>query len=160
MNPCPCGHLGDVNRQCRRAPSCGEDYRARLSGPLLDRIDLVISVPALTAAELTLPPPAESSAVIAARIVQARERQEVRFRRLRSAGDILCNAEADGALLDQAACPEPQAVSLLRQAAERLGLSGRGYHRVLRVARTIADLAASDRITRSHVAEAVGYRPS
>jgi magnesium chelatase family protein len=98
--------------------------------------------------------------VIAARIVQARERQEVRFRRLRSAGDILCNAEADGALLDQAACPEPQAVSLLRQAAERLGLSGRGYHRVLRVARTIADLAASDRITRSHVAEAVGYRPS
>jgi magnesium chelatase family protein len=159
MNPCACGHLGDAQRQCRRAPACGVDYAEKLSGPLLDRIDLTVHVPAVSAADLTLPPASESSAVIAARVAAARDRQRRRFQRLGDVGQVRCNAEADGRLLTVSAPTDPAAALLLRQACERLGLSARSYHRVLRVARSLADLEGADMILRQHIAEALSYRP-
>jgi magnesium chelatase family protein len=156
MNPCKCGYLGDPARQCRRVPLCGADYAAKLSGPLLDRIDLTVSVPALTAAELSLPAPAEGSAEVAARVLAARERQRGRYAR----HGLRCNAEADGAILAAAARLERSAEDLLRHASERLGLSARGYHRVLRVARTVADLAGAEAIGAAQVAEALAFRPA
>lgn len=158
MNPCACGHLGDAERQCRRAPACGSDYSAKLSGPLLDRIDLTVAVPAVSASELSLPPPAENSASIATRIAAARDRQAERYRRLGAAALIRCNAEADGRLLEQTAATEGEAASLLQRASEKLKLSARAYHRVVRVARSIADLEGAERIGRSHIAEALSYR--
>jgi magnesium chelatase family protein len=155
MNPCKCGYLGDPVRQCRKVPLCGADYIAKLSGPLLDRIDLTVAVPPVSANDLSLPPPSESSADIAARVLAARDRQRQRFRRLA----IRSNAEADGALLAEIARPDEAAATLLRQAAERLGLSARAYHRVLRVARTAADLAGAERVGAGHIAEALAFRP-
>ncbi|WP_374446623.1 YifB family Mg chelatase-like AAA ATPase [Stella sp.] len=157
MNPCRCGHLDDPAVACARAPACARDYQARLSGPLIDRIDLHVDVPAVTAADLALPPPSEGSAAVAARVAAARERQRARFERLGAAG-VACNAEADGELLDAIADPEPDGKRLLADAADRLRLSARGWHRVLRVARTLADLEAVDRVRRIHVAEALSYR--
>jgi magnesium chelatase family protein len=160
MNPCACGYLGDPARQCSRAPSCGADYRAKLSGPLLDRIDITVNVPAVSAADLTLPPPAETSAQIAGRVAEARERQKRRYGTLPNAGDLRCNADADGVTLTRAAQTDAEASDLLRQACERLGLSARAFHRTLRVARSIADLEGSDPIGRLHIAEALSYRPT
>jgi len=156
MNPCKCGYLGDPARQCRRVPICGAEYTAKLSGPLLDRIDLTVTVPPVSASDLALPPPAERSADIAARVAAARERQRERFHR----HGIRCNAEADGALLTEIAKADEGASDLLRRAAERMNLSARAYHRVLRVARTAADLAGSGPICRDHVAEALAFRPT
>ena len=154
MNPCRCGYLGDASRACSRAPKCAVDYQARLSGPLLDRIDLHVDVPALSAADLTLPPPAESSAQVAARVAAARAIQTARY-----AGHAArTNAEADGKLLEAAATPDEAGRKLLSQAAESLRLSARGYTRVLRVARTLADLGACETIARIHIAEALSYR--
>jgi magnesium chelatase family protein len=164
MNPCRCGYLSEPGRSCGRAPRCALDYQSRLSGPLLDRIDLHIDVPAVSAADLALPPPAESSTEVARRVAAARARQHERYARLpaeRQGGRrIRTNAEADGALLDEIAGPEPAGLALLQRAAERLRLSARGYHRVLRVARTLADLDAAPIVARRHIAEALSYRPA
>ena len=158
MNPCRCGYLSEPGRACGRAPRCALDYQSRLSGPLLDRIDLHIDVPAVSAADLALPPPAEASAEVSRRVAAARTRQRERYAGLPEDRRIRTNAEADGALLDEVATPEPAGVALLTRAAERLRLSARGYHRVLRVARTLADLDAAPGVARRHIAEALSYR--
>jgi magnesium chelatase family protein len=156
MNPCRCGHFAE--QACGRAPRCAEQYQARLSGPLLDRIDLYIDVPAVSPADLSLPPSAESSAAVAQRVKAARAGQVARYSAAADQRGIRTNAEADGALLDEVATPEPAGRALLTRAAERLRLSARGYHRVLRVARTLADLEGSPIVARRHVAEALSYR--
>jgi magnesium chelatase family protein len=154
MNPCRCGHLGDPALACSRAPRCAADYQAKVSGPLLDRIDLHVDVNAVAAADLALPPPAEGSIEVAARVKAARDIQTARYER----HGIRTNAEADGDLLDSVATPDEPGRRLLAQAAEAMRLSARGYHRVLRVARTISDLAGAEGVGRVHVAEALSYR--
>ena len=156
MNPCRCGHFGEA--PCGRAPRCAEDYQGRLSGPLLDRIDVHIDVPAVASGDLALPPPAEGSTTVARRVAAARARQAKRYAALPIQRRIRTNAEADGALLDEIASPEASGRALLLRAAERLRLSARGYHRVLRVARTLADLDGSPGVERHHIAEALSYR--
>jgi magnesium chelatase family protein len=156
MNPCRCGNL--ATSACARAPRCAQDYQSRISGPLLDRIDLHIDVPAVSSADLALPPPGESTAVIAERVAAARARQAGRYAMLPAERRIRTNAEVDGSLLDEIATPEPAGRALLLRAAERSRLSARGYHRVLRVARTLADLEGAQTVGRRHVAEALSYR--
>ena len=154
MNPCRCGHLGDPGLACARAPKCAADYQAKVSGPLMDRIDLHIEVVAVRAADLVLPPPTEGSAAVAARVAMARAVQTVRY-----VGEgVRTNAEADGPLLDRVATPDEPGRVLLAQAADAMRLTARGYTRILRVARTIADLAGAPGIGRVHVAEALSYR--
>ncbi len=150
MNPCRCGHLGDAGRECGRAPRCGEDYLGRISGPLLDRIDLTVQVQPASAADLSRAPPGEPSAAVAARVATARAAQRAR------GGDAgpFTNAEADGGQIALA----QDARALAEQAMERLHLSPRGFTRVLRVARTIADLAGSAAVRRQDVAEALAFR--
>ena len=225
MNPCRCGHLGDPSLGCSRAPRCAGDYQAKISGPLFDRIDLHVDVPAVKASDLSLPPPRETSAGVAMRVAMARERQALRYRKLAKehaaapvsdamarngdkgidvaadenapaptmvsghgstdlalrdpgtdgnadespASDTLSlpfgarsairtNAEADGAILERVAAPDDAGRTLLTEAVDRFRLSARGYHRVLRVARTLADLDGADGVRRVHVAEALSYR--
>ncbi len=158
MNPCRCGYLDDPALACSRAPKCGADYQSRISGPLYDRIDLVVEVSAVSAADLTLPPPAEDSAVVAARVAKARDIQTERFRALGCGPEQRINATADGEILMRIATPDEGGRKLLADATERMKLSARGYHRVLRVARTLADLGGSEAISRVHIAEALGYR--
>ena len=158
MNPCRCGYLGDAALACTKAPKCGAEYQSKISGPLFDRIDLHMEVPPVSPADLSLPPAAEGSAEVAARVAAARRLQAERFERLAAGRTIRCNAEADGQLLEGIAAPDPQGRTLLTEAAERMRLSGRGYHRVLRVARTLADLDHSEGVRRIHVAEALSYR--
>jgi magnesium chelatase family protein len=156
-NPCRCGHLADPARACARAPQCGEDYLGRVSGPLMDRFDLRIEVPAVSFADLDLPEPAEGSAEIARRVAAARAVQTARFEGHASARS---NADAEGALLDEFATPEADGRDILRKASERFGLTARGFHRVRRVARTIADLEGATIVGRAHVAEALSLRMS
>ena len=158
MNPCKCGHLDDASLACSKAPRCAADYQSKISGPLFDRIDLHVDVPAVSPADLALPPPREGSADMAARIAACREIQLERYAGLPADKRIRTNAEADGALLDAVATPEPAGKKLLADAAERLKLSARGYHRVLRVARTLADLDRARTVARLHIAEALSYR--
>ena len=158
MNPCKCGFLDDPSLACSRAPRCALDYQAKISGPLFDRIDLHVDVPAVAALDLALPPPAEGSAEIAARVAAARALQAQRYEAIESQRRPSCNAELDGALLESLASPEPEGQALLAKAAEKMKLTARGYHRVLRVARTLADLAGSEPVRRTHVAEALTYR--
>jgi magnesium chelatase family protein len=154
MNPCRCGYLSDPSQACSRAPKCAVDYQLRGSGPLLDRIDLHVDVPAISAADLSLPPPTESSAHVAARVVAARAIQTARY-----AGHAArTNVEADGKLLEAAATPDEAGRKLLAQAADSLWLSARGYHRMRRVARTLADRAGADQVARIHIAEVLSYR--
>lgn len=180
MNPCRCGHLMDAHAGCGRAPRCGLDYQSKISGPLLDRIDLCIDVPKVAASDLALPPPAEKSADVAARVAAARAVQRERLAALDRKGRLTeieaepsagllsdlargwskprCNADTDGALLAAIAEPDAEGRALLTRAAERLGLSARAWHRTLKVARTLADLDGSDAVRRLHIAEALSYR--
>ncbi|PWR20484.1 YifB family Mg chelatase-like AAA ATPase [Zavarzinia compransoris] len=154
MNPCRCGHLADAGLACAKAPKCAADYQSRLSGPLLDRFDLAVEVPAVSVGDLALPPPAEGSAEVAARVAAARAAQAARF----TGTGIATNAEMEGEVLDRHATPDAAGRALLIEAAQRLRLSARGYHRVLRVARTVADLAGRAGVARIDVAEALSYR--
>lgn len=154
-NPCRCGHLSDPTAACSRAPACGEDYLGRISGPLLDRFDLRVEVPPVSYRDLDLPPSGEDSATIAARIRTARDVQTARFADMDGVGT---NAHAEGQVLEEIATPDAEGQAMLGRAAERFNLSARGYHRVLRVARTIADLDHSADVRAPHVAEALSYR--
>ena len=154
-NPCRCGYLADPARSCARVPACGTEYLGRISGPLMDRFDLRIEVPALSIDDLSATPPGEASADIAARVAKARAVQRERYA---GADGVSVNADAEGDLLDAAAVMEDAARELLGSVAARFRFSARGYHRVLRVARTIADIEGAEVIARGHVAEAVGYR--
>jgi magnesium chelatase family protein len=158
MNPCKCGMAGTPGHSCKRGAACATDYQSRVSGPFLDRIDIRIDVPAVSAADMIAPgAPAESSADVARRVAAAREQQRRRFS---EAGhpNVLTNAAAPSALIERLVEPDRESQSLLLQAAERFNLSARAYHRVLKVARTLADLAGSEKVGRPHIAEALSYR--
>lgn len=154
-NPCRCGYLYDPGRACARVPKCGEDYLGRISGPLMDRIDLRMEVPPVTFTDLDLPASGDDSAAVAARVTSARQFQAARF-----AGETgtRLNADAEGQLLEDIATPDSEGRDLLTRVAEKFGLTARGYHRILRVARTIADLEGCADVRRPHVAEAISYR--
>ncbi|MFA3917109.1 YifB family Mg chelatase-like AAA ATPase [Ruegeria hyattellae] len=156
-NPCKCGHLADASRACSRAPICGEDYLGRISGPLMDRFDLRLEVPPVGFADLDLPASGDSSATVATRIATARKIQTNRFA---DHDGLRQNADAEGGVLEEIATPDAEGKKMLLNAADRVGLSARAYHRVLRVARTIADLDGSGHVRRPHVAEALSFRIS
>jgi magnesium chelatase family protein len=154
-NPCKCGYLSDPNRACSRAPNCGEDYIGRISGPLMDRFDLRIEVPPVAFTDLDLPASGDASATVAERVARARAVQAARFA---GHAHMRLNADAEGAVLDDIATPDAEGRALVTRVASRFGLTARGYHRVLRVARTIADLDGSECVRLPHVAEAVSFR--
>lgn len=156
-NPCRCGYLSEPARACARAPVCGDEYLGRISGPLMDRFDMRIEVPPVAWSDLDLPASGESTAAIAARVATARCVQTTRFAGM---PDTRVNAEAEGAILDEIATPDAEGRALLARVADKFGLTARGYHRVLRVARTIADLDASAAVRLPHIAEAVSFRLS
>ncbi|SFV37777.1 magnesium chelatase family protein [Devosia crocina] len=158
MNPCKCGLAGTPGHVCKRGSACAADYQARISGPFLDRIDIRIDVPAVSASEMMVPmSAAENSQTVAERVSRAREHQRRRFE---AAGQpqILTNAAASSTLIEKLVEPDRESQALLLQAAERFNLSARAYHRVLKVARTLADLAGAEKVARPHIAEALGYR--
>lgn len=154
-NPCRCGYMTEPARACARAPICGDDYLGRISGPLMDRFDLRVEVPPVSFADLDLPPAGDSSVTVAARVAAARDVQAQRFA---AHPKVTVNADMAGALLDEAAAPDAEGKEMLLKAADRFGLTARGYHRVLRVARTIADLDGDAHVGAPHIAEALSYR--
>lgn len=154
MNPCRCGHLGDPALACSRAPRCAADYQSKVSGPMLDRIDLHVEVDPVSAADMALPPPSEGSAEVAARVARARTIQTARA----AETGARSNAQLAGEALEKYATPDDAGLALLMQAADSMRLSARGYTRMLRVARTIADMSGADRVGRIHIAEALSYR--
>ncbi|MCW8842923.1 MAG: YifB family Mg chelatase-like AAA ATPase [Rhodobacteraceae bacterium] len=154
-NPCRCGEMFDPNKACSRAPICGEDYLGRISGPLMDRFDLRLEIPPVSFQDLDLPANGESSVTIAARVGAARDIQSARYANL---SGIRANADIQGAVLEEIAAPDAEGRVFLNKVAEKMALSARGYHRILRVARTIADLDGAAQIRRPHIAEAVSFR--
>ncbi len=157
MNPCRCGKAGEPGHQCRRGARCASDYQARISGPLLDRIDIRIEVPALAATDLIRPAPNESSADVAERVAAARALQAERYKAL-GQSRIRSNAQAGADLIEKVATPERSGMRLLEDAAASMALTARGYHRVLKLARTLADLDGAETVARIHIAEALAYR--
>jgi magnesium chelatase family protein len=159
MNPCRCGHALDPGFACKRQPNerCAAQYQGRLSGPLLDRFDLQIEVPAITAADLVLPPPTEGSREVAARVAAAREMQRARYAAL-GRENVATNAAAPANLIESVVSLDGSGTALIREASERFALSARGFHRVLKLARTIADLEGAESVSRRHLAEALSYR--
>jgi magnesium chelatase family protein len=157
MNPCRCGMAGEPGYRCLRGPRCQSEYQGRISGPLLDRIDLRIEVPAVSASDLIRPSSAEKSASVAARVEKARSIQRERFDALGLPG-ISTNAQAPTNVVETLAAPDAAGLALLREASEKLSFSARAYHRVLKVARTLADLEQAETVGRMHLAEAISYR--
>ncbi|MET3901332.1 magnesium chelatase family protein [Devosia sp. UYZn731] len=158
MNPCKCGMAGSPGHTCKRGAACAGDYQSRVSGPFLDRIDIRIDVPAVSAADMIAPGGvAEPSSVVAQRVHLARERQRQRYLDAGAPG-VYTNAAAGPTLIEAVVNPDRDSQALLLQAAERFSLSARAYHRVLKVARTLADLAGAEKVARSHIAEALSYR--
>ena len=163
MNPCRCGYLGDASRSCNRAPLCGADYQRKLSGPLLDRFDIFIEVPPLDTVAMLDMPVGEPTAQIAARVQRATMRQRTRYKALSSDRTptnrtVRTNADASGDTLSNESLIDEAALALLKRAVSQMQLSMRGYTRMLRVARTIADLEGSELTTTAHMSEALGYR--
>jgi magnesium chelatase family protein len=154
-NPCKCGYLSDPARACSKVPICGEDYLGRISGPLMDRFDLRVDVPPVAYTDLDLPRSGDSSQTVAARVAAARDIQTARYE---GRENMRVNADLEGDMLEEVASPDAEGRDLLARVAAKFGLSARGYHRVLRVARTIADLAGAADVRQPHVAEAVSYR--
>lgn len=157
MNPCRCGVGGLGKGACGRAPRCQQSYQAKISGPLMDRIDLQIEVPPVTAADLSLPPPAEGTAQVAARVAAARDLQASRAAQHGDGAPAL-NAQASGGFLEKIAGLDEPASALLARAAQAGNLTARGWTRTIRLARTIADLEGASSVRRVHVAEALIYR--
>ena len=157
MNPCRCGMAGEPGHTCARGLRCVSEYQARVSGPLMDRIDIRIDVPAVSATDLIRPMAAEASETVARRVARARALQVDRFARLGMAS-VTSNARASTALVEKVAEPDPGGLQLLRDAAEKMRFSARGYHRILKVARTLADLDEASIVGRIHLAEAISYR--
>ncbi|MEN9894577.1 MAG: competence protein ComM [Pseudomonadota bacterium] len=157
MNPCRCGMAGEPGRTCARGPRCAADYQGRISAPLMDRIDIRIDVPAVSAADLIRPSASEKSQSVARRVAQARALQRDRFASFGQAG-LSTNAQCATSLIEKIAEPDAGGLQLLRDAAEKLKFSARGYHRILKVARTLADLDDQPHVGRIHLAEAISYR--
>jgi magnesium chelatase family protein len=157
MNPCKCGMAGTPGHTCKRGDRCAADYQARLSGPFLDRLDLKVDVPAVSAADMIAPAEGEPSRIVAARVKAARDRQRERYLAL-GRPEVHTNAAAGPTLIEQVVEPDRESRKLLLDAAERFSLSARAYHRVLKVARTLADLAGVEKVARPHIAEALSYR--
>jgi magnesium chelatase family protein len=156
MNPCRCGNAGEPGHVCRRGPRCSGDYQARISGPLLDRIDIRIEVPALAASDLIRPGPSETSAEVAERVAAARTLQSERYAAITS--KARCNAQAGADVIEAVATPDRAGMRLLEDAAQAMQITARGYHRVLKLARTLADLDGAEAVARIHIAEALAYR--
>ena len=159
MNPCRCGKATEPGFACRRQQNerCMAQYQSRISGPMLDRIDIAIDVPAVTASDLILPAASEGSVEVAARVAAARRLQTARFEALGLSG-VTTNAACPAPVLDEIARPDNAGLALLREAADAMRLTARAYHRVLKVARTLADLDGEPKIGRIHLAEALSYR--
>ncbi|MPN46331.1 Competence protein ComM [bioreactor metagenome] len=155
MNPCPCGYHNHPTKECVCPPGAVQKYLNRISGPLLDRIDIQIEIVPVPFEKISDVKSAEQSADICKRVVKARERQLHRFR---GREGIFCNAQMSGRMLHEYASPDPTGLNLLRAAMERLNLSARAYDRILKVSRTIADLDGSDQVKPLHLAEAINYR--
>lgn len=153
MNPCRCGHLGDTSSSCHKAPRCGADYRNKISGPLLDRIDIYIEMPIVSILSPEISSTGESTEVIRQRVIDARKIQIERYSNL----NIRCNAEVDGEILNKFVQPDQAGLELLKHVLREKYISNRGYSRVLKVARTIADLAKSEKVKREHIAETLNY---